>query len=296
MPTLSYVVISPVKDEAPYIGATLDSICAQTIRPLRWIIVDDGSSDATAEIVDLRARQCEWITLVRRPRSGMRGAGSPVVAAFNLGLELVRDEKFDLIVKLDGDLQIPPAYFERLLRRFEEDPRLGIASGVYCERKETGWEPVDMPDYHAAGASKAIRRRCFEEIGGFVASRGWDTVDEIRAQTHGWRTRHFPDLTFQHLRAEGSARGPLYTSRLHGEVYYLTGGSLPFFLIKALHRMISTKPLFLGGIMLLAGYLRPLVQRRPRLVSPSEAKHYRRTLNRRVTSIFTGMARSSREG
>lgn len=287
----AYVVISPVKDEQQYIGTTLESMLAQTLKPARWIIVDDGSGDRTPEIVERYARQHSWISLVRLPPRKTRASGSPVVRAFNAGFELAKQESFDFVVKLDCDLRIPPTYFERLLARFEQDPRLGIASGVYIEEHNTGRKMVPMPEYHASGASKVIRTRCFEEIGGFVVARGWDTVDEIRAQTLGWRTRHFVDLTFDHLRTEGSARGPLFTSRLHGEVYYLTGGSLPFFFLKAAHRIVCGRPPVLAGLMLLAGFLKPLLLGRKRLVSREEARWYRGMLNRRMWNSFVETTR-----
>jgi glycosyltransferase involved in cell wall biosynthesis len=261
---------------------------AQTLRPARWIIVDDGSTDETATIVERYTRRHAWISLLRLPRRADRQLGSPVVRAFNAGLETVWLENFDFVVKLDCDLRLPPAYFEQLLARFDHDPRLGIASGVYVEQHNRAPLVVAMPEYHAAGACKVVRTRCFKEIGGFVVSRGWDTVDEIRAQTLGWRTRHFPDLLFDHLRPEGSARGSLYTSRLHGEVYYLTGGSLIFFLLKVAHRMAAGKPPVLSGLMLLGGYLMPMLHGRKRLVTHLEARWYRSVLRRRMWTALTG--------
>lgn len=278
----AYIVISPAKDEERHIEATLESMVAQTRKPARWVVVDDGSSDRTAEIVERYARAHSWISLLRLPRRQERHPGSPVIRAFNAGFELVRTEQFDFVVKLDCDLRIPPEYFEQLLARFEQDPELGIASGVYAEQEGGAWRRVAMPEYHAAGACKVIRARCFEEIGGFVVSRGWDTVDEIRARARGWSTRHFSDLAVEHLRPEGSARGALYTSRLHGEVYYLTGGGPGFFLCKVAHRLVCGKPLVLAGVMLLAGYLKPLLLGRERLVSAAEARCYRSMLQRRV--------------
>jgi glycosyltransferase involved in cell wall biosynthesis len=288
---LSYVVISPARDEQQHIRATLDSMLAQTHKPLRWIIIDDGSIDGTAEIVEEYCRRTEWISLIRRQRAEKRQPGSPVIRAFHAGLELARKERFDLVVKLDCDLRIPPHYFEDLLSRFQQDAHLGIASGVYREEQNGGWEKVPMPEYHAAGACKVVRTRCFEEIGGFLAVSGWDTIDEIRAQGRGWRTRHFTDLTFDHLRPEGSARGQLYTSRFHGEVYYLSGGPWTFFLLKVAHRIITGNPPVLAGAMLFIGYLKPALLRRERLVSRGEAKLYRQALNLRMRNALAASIR-----
>ena len=135
------------------------------------------------------------------------------------------------IVKLDGDLSFGPEYFATLLGRFASDERLGIASGIYREMNDQGaWIPIKMPSYHAFGACKVVRRRCFENIGGFLTSPGWDTVDEIRAHTMGWETRHFADLETRHHKREGSAMGSLSTNAFHGEIYYVTGGG-PLFLV-----------------------------------------------------------------
>lgn len=283
-PRRTYVVISPVKDEERHLGETLRTMTEQTHRPARWVIVDDGSSDRSAEMAEASARDHDWIRVVRLPKRTERQPGSPVVLAFQAGYETIGDLAFDFVVKLDCDLRLPATYFEQLLDRFEADPKLGIASGVYREWNGSDWVPVEMPEYHAAGACKVIRAECWQQIGGFVASRGWDTVDEIRAQYRGWRTCHFPDLTFDHLRAEGSSRGPLYTSRLHGEVYYLTGGPLLFFAVKCFHRMLTGQPVLLSGLMLIAGYLKPLFAGQARLVSRDEARLYRKTMNQRIWS------------
>ena len=160
--------------------------------------------------------------------------------------------------------------------------RLGIASGIYLEFKSGAWSVVDMPDYHAAGASKFMRRRCFEEVGGFLAARGWDTVDEIRAHGKGWATRHFKDVRFYHLKREGAGIGPLKTNMMHGEIFYLTGGSRLFFMLKVLHRLIAGTPPVIGGMCLLAGYLKPALAGKPLIVSDEEARLYKRLLLKRL--------------
>jgi poly-beta-1,6-N-acetyl-D-glucosamine synthase len=277
-----YVIVSPVKDEERFVENTLQSVANQTVRPDRWVIVDDGSSDGTGAILARFAGLHKWVQVVTRTASGQRRPGSPVINAFYAGLECVAASEYDFIVKLDCDVALPPDYFARLLSKFGDDPRLGIASGVYCEEGKRGWRTVAMPEYHAAGASKVIRARCFAEIGGFVRERGWDTVDEIRAQVRGWQTKHFTDLRFHHLKPEGSAIGGLRTSLMHGEVYYLTGGGLAFLLLKVLHRVFAGAPPVLGGLALLWGSLRLQLSGRERLVDPIEARHYRRLLMSRI--------------
>ena len=127
-----------------------------------------------------------------------------------------------------------------------------------------------------------MRVECYREIGGFVQSPGWDTVDEIRAQVRGWRTRHFEEIRFHHLKREGSGIGLLATSVMHGRVYYLTGGSKIFLFLKVLHRIISERPYLLSGVALLWGYLKAMFSGQRKLVTSEEARFYARRLNRRI--------------
>jgi glycosyltransferase involved in cell wall biosynthesis len=283
----SYVIVSPVKDEERFVRETLESVTRQTVLPQHWIIVDDGSRDRTAHIVAEYAARFDWITLVRTP-GGERQPGSAVIRAFQYGLEYLRDERYGFIVKLDCDLRLPICYFERLLSRFELDPKLGIASGVYQEEKNANVHLVKMPSYHAAGASKMMRAKCFEEIGGFVPERGWDTLDEIRAQTRGWRTCHFDDLVMDHLKPEGTGIGHLRTNAMHGEIFYKIGGGTFFFLGKAAARALHGRPPVIGGAAMLYGFFSARFKGQKRLVSSEEARHYRALLNQR---IFDGMRR-----
>jgi poly-beta-1,6-N-acetyl-D-glucosamine synthase len=279
-----YVIVSPVKDEARYVERTLESVVHQTLKPVTWIIVDDGSHDSTPEIVRTYQRKHPFIRLVRSPTNGPRRPGSGVIHAFNLGYAALDTADYEFIVKLDCDLSFERDYFETLIERFGRDERLGIASGVYSEVDQQGRAVlVKMPSYHAFGACKVVRRACFEDIGGFVAARGWDTVDEIRAMSKGWKTTHFADLETRHHKLEGSGIGTLQTSRMHGEIFYATGGDPLFFVFKALQRL-ATQPYVMGGAALIAGYLGALLGRKPRLVTKAEARAYRTLLRQRLWS------------
>lgn len=277
-----YIIVSPVKDEERYVERTLRSVIGQTLKPVLWVIVDDGSRDSTSAIIHRYLPKNPFIRLVRNPNAGVRQPGSAVIRAFNCGYESIGPMDYDFIVKLDCDLSFGPDYFESLLGKFMVDRQLGIASGVYHEvGKDGSWREVAMPLYHAAGASKVIRRKCFEEIGGFIVAAGWDTVDEIRAMAIGWKTGHFSDLKMKHHKSEGSGIGTLRTSIMHGQIYYLTGGGKLFFLLKFLHRM-GSKPYVIGGFALLWGYLKPLRERKAPLVTKAEAECYQKLLSERL--------------
>jgi glycosyltransferase involved in cell wall biosynthesis len=280
--TPGYVLISPVKDEERYVELTLRSVVAQTLQPALWVIVDDGSTDGTVAIVQRYVERYPFIRLVRHPKSGVRQTGSAVIRAFNFGQQHIGACDHGFVVKLDCDLSFPPEYFKQLLRRFDDDPKLGIASGVYLEEAAPGsWTAVKMPSYHAFGACKVMRKACFEEIGGFVAAAGWDTVDEIRAWHRGWRTGHFEDLQVRHHKREGSGIGQLRTNRMHGEIFFVTGGDPLFLIFKVIHR-IATRPFVIGAANLLFGYCAAAVRGVPRLVSSAEARGYRGLLRQRL--------------
>ncbi len=281
-----YIIISAVKDEEKYIETTIRSVLEQTAKPAQWIIVDDGSQDGTHSIVDRFSRKNDFIKVVKLRRVSKRQPGSAVINAFNKGYDLIKDENFDFIVKLDCDLRFGPDYFKNIFLKFKEDDALGIASGVYLENKGKDLLPIEMPDYHAAGASKVVRLKCFQAIGGFTPEKGWDTVDEIKAQARGWKTGHFKDIVFYHLKNEGSGIGNIRTNKMHGEIYYLTGGSKLFFLLKFAHRIIFGTPFIIGGIMMFIGYLTPLIRRKKLLVDEEEAKYYKKLLNKRVVNKF----------
>jgi biofilm PGA synthesis N-glycosyltransferase PgaC len=277
-----YVVVSPVKDEATFVTRTLDSMCNQTVRPYRWVLVDDGSTDGTREILERFAAKHSWVQLARLDPGAPRQTGSRVIRTFLAGYERLRDEQFDFVVKLDCDLEIPPDYFENLLHRFRQDPTLGIASGIYLERRDGRWAAMEMPPYHAAGAMKMLRAACYRDIGGFVAAPGWDAVDEIKALVRGWKTRHFTELRVLHLKDEGSGVGFQRMSRMSGEIHYLTGGGALFFFVKAAHRLLFGRPRLVGSLAMMRGYLTCVVRRPKKLVDPEEARYYRRMLNRRM--------------
>ena len=280
--SLPYVIVSPAKDEERNIELTLESVVRQTMKPALWVIVDDSSRDRTPEIIRQWSRRHSFIELVQNGSPGKRQPGARVVQAFNLGYRAAVETHHDFLVKLDCDLSFEADYFEKLLGRFLENKRLGIASGVYLELNGEGlWKEVRMPRYHAAGACKVIRRSCFVEIGGFVAAPGWDTVDEIRAMTRGWHTGHFRDLIMRHHKTEGSGIGVIKTSVMHGEIYYRTGGSKLFFLPKILRRM-ATKPYLVVGLALGWGYLKSALRQKERLVTDAEARYYKALLRKRL--------------
>lgn len=284
-----YVIISPMKDEARYVDNTLRSVTAQTLLPSLWIIADDGSQDRSPLIIEKYAKAHDWIRVWGTGRISKRDTNSAEISAFNAALQHIDVTNYDYIVKLDCDVRLSANYFETLIHRFQEDEKLGIASGMYLEETGDQWVPVAMPSYHAAGASKVLRTQCFQEIGGFVPFRGWDTVDEIRARIKGWKTGHFADLEFHHLKKEGSGMGYLRTSSIHGEIFYTTGGGALFFFLRFVHRVIHGRPYVLAPLAMLYGYVRAWVTGKKMLVGRDEAALYRQLLRRGIFERIRGL-------
>lgn len=291
-PVRPFVIISPVRDEERNIEKTLESMLAQTVRPLRWVIVDDGSNDRTPELIEQFLPRASFLTLIRNQRRTGRQTGVAEVLAFNTGLKEIAGLDYDYVVKLDGDLSFAPDYFEQILDRMDANPKLGITSGAYEERRDGSWTEIVMPPYHACGASKVIRRACFEQIEGFVSQRGWDTVDEIRAIARGWQTTHFRDLMLKHWKAEGSGMGVWHTSAMHGEIFYRTGGGALLFLPKFVNRL-RHRPYLIAALAMLWGFMRPFLKRTPKLVTPHEGRAYRALLHQRVAARLSASPRAN---
>ena len=203
---MKYVLVTPVRNEERFIEKTLASVCAQTLLPERWVIVDDGSNDRTPDVVKKYAREYPWIELVRRPQRADRSFAGKV-HAFNAGFALVQKLDFEVIGNLDGDLSFEPDYLEFLMRKFLDDPRLGVAGTPFIENGYDSARDSFEGENHVAGGCQLFRRRCFEEIGGYIANHagGVDWIAVTTARMKGWKTRSFPEKRFHHYRTLGTA-------------------------------------------------------------------------------------------
>jgi poly-beta-1,6-N-acetyl-D-glucosamine synthase len=260
----NYVVISPVRDEEAYLRFTIESILAQTIRPIEWIIVNDGSTDNTAAIIDEYAAQNPWIRAVHRLNRGFRKAGGGVVEAFNDGYRSLSTDDWQFIVKLDGDLSFGPDYFEECLNNFNRDPHLGIGGGAICYLENGTKRMEPNPEFHVRGATKIYRRDCWEAIGGFWPAPGWDTMDEVKANMLGWGTKTFGNLHLRHYRHTGTADGVWAGMVKNGRANYVCGYHPLFMLVKCLLRL-PQRPYFIGAVGLLYGFLSGYVKQIPQV-------------------------------
>ncbi len=259
---MTYLIISPCRNEAAFMRATLDSVIAQSITPAKWVIVDDGSTDETPAILKEYEMEHEWIKIVTRSDRGRRAVGSGVVDAFYEGFRTISLGDYKYICKLDLDLELPEKYFESLLAKMETNPRIGTCSGKAYIHSSGGLVSERHGDETSIGASKFYRVSCFQEIGGFIGEVMWDGIDCHRCRMLGWVACSIdePDLRFVHLRPMGSSQENIINGRMrHGYGQYFMGTGLLWMIATTIYR-IPEKPYVVGGIFILFGWLKSWIK------------------------------------
>ncbi len=262
-PDKQFIVITPARDEEAYLERVIEAIVGQTVLPAEWVIVDDGSVDQTAEIARFAATKHNWIKVYRRKNRGYRDLGAGVAEAITEGLVQVSVRDYDFIFNIDADIILGPKYFETILKKFEEDPGLGIAVGEVYERINHKILKMRAQPLGMVGALKCWRRTCFEQIGGLARGEGWDGVDCLQAMRFGWRTATFPDeeLKVIHLRqCRTSVRSIFYGWMRHGRALHFAGSHPLYVLASALYHSID-RPVIFGSIFLIIGYLEAAVKK-----------------------------------
>jgi biofilm PGA synthesis N-glycosyltransferase PgaC len=294
---LEYVLITPARNEAEFIERTMESVTTQTVLPRKWIIVSDGSTDDTDRIVERRLPAHSWMELVRRPTRETRNFAAKV-EAFNAGLERVKGLNFDVIGNIDADVSFESDYFEFLLAQFEASPQLGVAGTHYVEGDFHSFQDSYINVEHVNGQCQLFRRRCFEDIGGYVPIKGGgiDWVAVTTARMKGWKTRSFGDRVFRHHRKMGTADRSELGSRFHyGKKDYFLGGHPLWQLFRGSYQM-AKRPYLLGGLALMAGYAWCWVARQPRPVSEELMRFHRSEQMSRLRGIVSRAKRADRSG
>lgn len=274
-------VITPVRNEERFVEHVLQSVVAQSVLPARWVIVDDGSTDSTAAIVNSYCRQYPWLELLQLKTSDeIRAGGSKVVKAFNYGYDLIKKEPFDFIVKLDGDLTLPHNYFERMLAEFSEYPRLGICGGtIFNKYSDTEIREERAESFHVRGALKMIRRECWEDINGFKEIWNWDGFDIIEARFLGWETKSI-DIPVIHHRPTSAAYDQVAHAYKSGYESYKMGSDWFLTIIRSIVRL-KRKPYLKTAFAFFSGYKKAYEIKEQKIVSRELARfsnkmHYSR--------------------
>jgi len=262
-----YALVTPCRDEAKYARRTLDSVVRQTVLPSLWVIVDDGSRDATPAILAEYAAKHPFIKIVRREDRGFRKLGGGVIDAFYAGLEHVDMNLFEYVTKLDLDLDLPANYFESLMIRMEANPRIGTCSGKPYFHDESGTLVSEMcGDENSVGMVKFYRTSCFREIGGFVRELMWDGIDCHLCRLNGWIAVSWddPDIRFIHMRPMGTSDRSWWRGRVrHGVGQYFMGTTPTYMAASSIYRA-TRPPIILGGVAMTWGYLKSALTRKPR--------------------------------
>jgi len=283
----TYVLITPARNEAKFIELTIRSVVAQSFRPVKWIIVSDGSTDGTDDIVKQYAREHHWIELLRMPERGERHFAGKV-HAFNAGYAQLQDLRYDVIGCLDGDISFDDSYFSFLLQKLTEDPSLGVVGTPFVDHSNQAYDYRFVSIEHVSGACQLFRRNCFVEIGGYrpVRSGGVDHIAVISARMQGWKTRTFTDKVCVHHRQIGTAQhGTLRARFKTGLLDYILGGHPIWELFRTTYQM-TKKPLVIGGLMLGLGYLWAMIRQLDRPVSRELVAFRRGEQMRRLKSIL----------
>jgi glycosyltransferase involved in cell wall biosynthesis len=291
----SILMISPVRNEAAHIERVVRAVAAQELPPARWVIADDGSTDGTLAILERLAPEVPFLTVLpAHPDATVtvvdRLADAAEARNFNRALATVDRGPFTHVMKLDGDIELPPDYLRRLMERFAADPQLGIAGGVLDEPSAGGGlRRLQIARNHVHGALKCYSRACFEQCGGVREQLGWDTIDEVYARMRGYATWSFPDLVSVHHRPVGSADGLLRGHARHGTCAYIAHYPIEFVAVRAL-RVGRRRPAVLSGLALIFGFVRAAVLRVERVPDEDYRRFARHELRARMVRTLRAPA------
>jgi glycosyltransferase involved in cell wall biosynthesis len=270
---MKYYLIIPAHNEADFIRLTLESLVSQTVLASKIVVVNDNSTDATAEIVKAFAKEYPFISLVNKTSEAIHLPGSKVIQAFQKGFETI-DADYEIIVKLDADLILPPNYFETIINHFQSDETIGMAGGFAYIEKKGEWILENLTDKdHIRGAFKAYRKACFMDIGGLKPAMGWDTVDELLAKYYHWNVKTDTSLIVKHLKPTGANYNK--TARFkQGEAFYSLGyGFWITAVSSAKLAFMKKKPLLFLDYM--QGFWKAKIAKKPLLVSEKQAEFIR---------------------
>ena len=286
-----YVVVTPARNEEAFIEKTIETVIRQTVLPQKWVIVNDGSTDATGSIVEKYAKKYEWLELVNLPVRKERNFAAKV-HAFNAGLERLKNVPYEIIANLDGDVGLDEDHFEFLLNKFKDDSGLGVAGTIF--REEGGYSSETSSfegQNHVSGQCQVFRRKCFEDIGGYYANKegGIDWIAVTTARMMGWKTRSYREKSFFHFRHLGTAeRGILASSFSYGEKDYYLGGHPIWELFRVTYRL--TKPPYLvDGLALGLGYGWAMIRRVHRPVSKELMAFHRKEQMGKLSVILKSL-------
>jgi poly-beta-1,6-N-acetyl-D-glucosamine synthase len=257
---LSYAAVTPARDEARNLPRLATSLAGQTVLPAAWVIVENGSSDGTAEIAQALAAEHAWITVLHSEAGDRYDRTSPYMRAFHAGVAALAGTG-DLVVKLDADVSMDGDYFERLSAAFEQDPALGIASGTLLEERDGQWREWVLLNDHCWGPTRTYRRACLEVVLPLDDGIGYSVIDEAKAHLAGFSTRTLTSLPFRHHRPEGAGEGSMWRNwHSQGAAAHYLGYRFSYLVARCTYRLRHDR----AALALPIGYVGAALRRRPR--------------------------------
>lgn len=272
------IIISTVRNEEKYLPETISSVISQTVKPWKWLIVDDGSTDSTFEIAKKSSYFNSWMEVIHIENRGQIKFIGTDVEGFRYGLSHIKDVNYDFICKLDGDLSLPPMYVEKILQKFIENPALGIAGGRWLEPNKGNFKRVrTLPEFPFGGA-RVWRRQCLIDIGPLFTSSGWDRLDCFSAMMHGWVTEVFndPEIDSLHQRQMASLGGSKRKQYGRDGISSYYQGDHPIYVLASSIYKMTERPYILAGMSRLLGYLTAWITRAPQC-NDKQLIHYLRS-------------------
>lgn len=283
---MPYVIVMPAYNEEAFIGRTIDSIVNQSIHPSALVVVNDGSTDGTESVVAEYSEKYSWVYLVNHEKKAGHAPGAKVVRAFNIGFRAI-SVSYEILVKLDADLELPANYFASLLSYFDQDSKLGIAGGTIMVEENSKWVYENFSDIdHVKGAFKAYRKACFEAIGGLRQSVGWDTADELLAMYHGWSIKVDPSLQVKHYRPLGTETGSIKHKIKVGHGMYRLRYGFWIALISAMKAGYLNKPYIYSGLSVMYGWFQSWIKKDSFIVTEAEGQFIRQFRWERMKGKF----------
>ena len=284
----NYVIITPARNEEAFIGKTINAVVSQTLKPLRWVIVNDGSTDKTKAIVESFLPAHDFIHLINIDRGGKTNFGAKAIA-FRHGVDSVQALDYQFIGNLDADIFLKPDYYENVLSKFHEDPKLGIGGGIVYTTIGNKFCTSDETLDSVGGAVQLFRKACFEVVGGYPSLKfgGIDAAAEIKAKMLGWEVKKFPELKVYELRRTGSSQGkPLTAKAREGRRFHSLAYTTSFYFVRCLYRL-KDKPPILGGLAAFYGFMESSLRRRPILLDPDVVAYLQNEQRKRLKRLLS---------
>lgn len=282
----NYLIITPACNEEAFIAKTINSVVSQTVRPILWVIVNDGSTDRTREIVESYLGTYKFIKLLNLECRGERNFARKATA-FGRGVAEAQDVHYELIGNLDADMTVEPDYFQSLIQQFDADPKLGIAGGIVFTKSSRGFSTYDKTLDSVGGAVQLFRKACFEAVGGYplLPYGGIDAAAEITAKMMGWKVRKFPKLkALEHRRTGTAQTRPMRARHREGQRFYSLGYGALFYFARCVYRA-KDPPFIIGSIAAFCGFMDSLIRRRPILLPPDVVSYLRTEQMKRLKRL-----------